>query len=62
MEELFASRLLVLSLDTKQVSFWNEELQVVLLVDFQCSQEHLEFDHQITLPPFEFQNLETQVE
>ena len=35
--------------------------KVVLLVDFQCSQEHLEFDHQ-TLPPSKFLNMETQVE
>jgi len=61
-EELYASLLLAQSLGTKQVSFWKEELQVVLLVDFQCSQVHLEFDPQIPLPPFEFLNLETQLE
>ena len=32
------------------------------LVDFQCSQEHLEFDHQIPLPPSELLNLESQGE
>ena len=54
--------LLVPFLGTKQVSFWKEELQVVLLVDFQCPQVHLEFDPQIPLPPSEFLNLETQGE
>ena len=50
------------SLGTKQVFFWKEELQVVLLVDFQCPQVPLEFDPQIPLPPSIFLNLETQVE
>ena len=31
-------------------------------MDFQCSQKHLEFDPQISLPPSEFMKLETLVE
>ena len=54
--------LLVPSLGTKQVSFWKEELQAVLLVDFQFPQVHPEFDSQIPLSPSELLNLGSQKE
>ena len=44
------------------ISFWKEVLQLVLLVDFYCSQEHLEFNPQFSLPPSEFLKLETLAE
>ena len=45
-------------LGTKLISFCKEELQVFILMDFQC---HLEFDPQIPLPLFDFMKMETLV-